>query len=503
MTIRKLLEGVKVKSVDGPLDTSIKGIAYDSRLVKEDFLFVAVRGFSVDGHDYIKDALSRGATAVFTENAAVVENAEQFNAKYKTSHVAVPDSREALALISAAFYGHPSKRLLLVGITGTNGKTTTSYITKSIIDAGGINAGLIGTIQYIMGDRSAAAANTTPESLDLQRYLREMVNNNMGYAVLEVSSHALVLKRIEGCSLKAAAFTNFSQDHLDFHGSMDEYFRAKSRIFTYLAEDGSAVLNCDDPAIKPLEKKLNCNVITCGTGKGVMIKAENITEQKKRNRGLKTSGPAGLSFQIKTPSGGFAVNSGLIGRFNVHNILTSIGIAYSLGFSEDVIQKGIRDARPVEGRFENIDEGQDFLCVVDYAHTEDALKKLIGEARHITKGRVITVFGCGGDRDRTKRPLMGEAASELSDLVVVTSDNPRTEEPAEIINDIVSGLKKNNHIVMPDRAEAIREAVSLAKEGDTVLIAGKGHEDYQEINGIRHHFSDKEVVREAIKAKRY
>ncbi|MEW6715585.1 MAG: UDP-N-acetylmuramoyl-L-alanyl-D-glutamate--2,6-diaminopimelate ligase, partial [Nitrospirota bacterium] len=482
MTISELLRGLDVKKSRGPLDIEIKGIAYDSRLVKYGFLFVAVRGFAADGHDYINDAISRGAVAIVTDEAAGINITEQLLSHNELTHITASESRRALALLSAAFYGYPSSSLSLIGITGTNGKTTTSYITKSILDAWGKNTGLLGTIQYIIGGRSIDSPRTTPESLDVQRYLREMLDNNADYAVLEVSSHALMLDRVEGCSFKVAAFTNFSQDHLDFHETMEEYFSAKRKLFSHLSEDGSAVLNIDDPMLSRLARELSCNVITCGLEEGAMIRAENINVQK------------GLSFDVCTPEGRFRVESEFIGGFNLYNLLIAIGIAHSLGIKEEIIQKGISKARPASGRFESIAEGQEFLCIVDYAHTEDALRKVIVEARKITSGRVITVFGCGGDRDRGKRPLMGAAASELSDAVIVTSDNPRTEEPMGIIREILQGIKRDNYTVQPDRAEAIREAVAMAKEGDTVLVAGKGHEDYQEIQGVRYTFSDKDVL---------
>jgi len=501
MTILELLEGLSLTGTSGPLNKEIKGIAYDSRLVEKDFLFVAVKGYKVDGHNYIKDALSRGAAAMLIEDAVVNINAKQCVAQSKASCVEVPDSRKALALISAAFYGHPSQHLSLTGITGTNGKTTTSFITKSIIEAAGHNAGLLGTICYMRGSKIDTAVNTTPESLDLQRYLREMIDNKIDHAVLEVSSHALSLKRVEGCSFKVAAFTNFTQDHLDFHGSMEDYFKEKCRIFSYLDEGGTAVLNRDDPAIRPLEQTLDCKVVTYGIGPEAMIRAENIAGRTARSRDRRHEVPSGLSFDVLTPNSRFRVDSKFIGHFNMYNILASVAIAYSLNIREEFIQKGIADAMPVSGRFENIDAGQDYLCIVDYAHTEDALRKLIEEARHVTAGRIITVFGCGGDRDKTKRPLMGAAASELSDIVVLTSDNPRTENPEKIIKDIIKGIKKGNYTVYPDREDAIREAVAMAKEGDTVLIAGKGHEEYQEINGIRQHSSDKENLIRAISAR--
>lgn len=487
MIIANLLEGLDIKEREGSLDTDIRGIAYDSRSVEKGFLFVAIKGLSSDGDDFIKDAISRGAAAVITESPIA-----DMYASYPSSLlsgvvcVEVHDSRSALASVSARFYGEPSKKLSLIGITGTNGKTTTSYITKSIIEAGGKRAGLLGTIQYIAGE-TKKADRTTPESLDLQRYLREMLDKKMEYAVLEVSSHALVLQRVDSCVFKVAAFTNFTQDHLDFHGSMDNYFAAKDKLFNYLDEGGTAVLNWDDPAVREVEERLGCDVVTCGLLEGADIRAENIDDKD------------GLSFDLLTPGGRFRAVSEFTGRFNVYNILISAGIAYALGIGEEDILRGIADARPVSGRFEKVDEGQDFLCIVDYAHTDDALRAVINEARMMAKGRVITLFGCGGDRDRTKRAIMGDVAAELSDLIIVTSDNPRTEDPLNIIGDIVKGIKKKNYTEVPDRAEAISRAVSMAEGGDVLLIAGKGHEDYQEINGVQHPFSDKEVLREALK----
>jgi len=483
MTLAELLRGIKVRRVIGTLNREIKGIAYDSRLIKDGFLFVAIKGLRTDGHLYIKDAILRGATAVVASETPSEGN--------DTTIVEVDHSREALAILSSNFYGEPCRSLSLIGITGTNGKTSTSYITKGILTAWGKKVGLLGTIQYIIRDRVTAAPHTTPESLELQKYLREMLKQEVEYAVLEVSSHALSLKRVEGCSFKVAVFTNFSQDHLDFHGTMDAYFAAKARLFDYLKKDGYAVLNWDDTRVRSLAQKIDCNVITCGLQRGAMLRATPSL----------TLPPAGegLSFKIQTPKGELFVSSPLVGRNNVYNILMSIGVAYAIGVSEEAIIKGIKGVRYIEGRFERIDMGQRFLCIVDYAHTEDALKRLIEEARLITKGKIITVFGCGGDRDRGKRPKMGKVATELSDFVIITSDNPRSEEPMEIIREVIKGVRKDNYMVLPNREEAIREAVSMAKEGDTVLVAGKGHEDYQDIKGVRYPFSDREVLKEAIK----
>ena len=507
MTIAEILKGLNVKRITGPLEKEIEGIAYDSRVVKKGFLFVAIKGLSVDGHAFIKDVISKGAAGVVTEKAVDVQN--------EITVIEVDDSRDALALMSAAFYRDPYKKLSLIGITGTNGKTTTSYITKNILEVWGKKVGLLGTVQYIVANKILPASHTTPESLDLQGYLREMVDNNIEYGVIEVSSHALALKRVKGCSFRVAVFTNFSQDHLDFHGTMEDYFAAKTKLFDYLGKDDYAVLNWDDPMVRSLAEKLNCHCITCGLERGAMLRAKNITDNRQQttdNR-LQTTDDRlqttdnrqqwGLSFMIQTPEDEFLVRSELIGRNNIYNILMSAGAAYALGVSREAIIEGIRTVKPIEGRLEKIDAGQNFLCIVDYAHTEDALKKLIEEARLITGGKIITVFGCGGDRDRTKRPKMGVVASDLSDFVVITSDNPRIEEPSEIIKDIIKGIKKDNYIIEPDRAKAIEKAVSIAKTGDTLLIAGKGHENYQEIKGIRYPFSDKEVFKKIIQNAKF
>jgi UDP-N-acetylmuramoyl-L-alanyl-D-glutamate--2,6-diaminopimelate ligase len=493
MNIEELVRDLNVTRVRGLLGEDIKGIAYDSRVAKKGDLFVAIKGFSADGHTYIGDAINRGCVGVVIEKSRKLYDSIHSCVPNNTAVVEVESSREALALLSAAYYGEPSKELSLIGITGTNGKTTTTYIVRSILETWDKTVGLLGTIHYVIGEKTLTAPHTTPESLDLQKYLREMVENGVEYAVLEISSHALTLGRVGGCSLKVAAFTNFSQDHLDFHGTMDEYFQAKRKIFEYLDHDGFAVLNRDDPRVNNLQKDLNFKVITCGLEKGADFRALNITDNVEGN---------GLSFEIQTPDGSYTLRSGLTGMTGIYNILMSAGIAYVLGVKKEVIQEGIQKTRTVEGRFEKVDEEQDFQCIVDYAHTEDALRNLIREARRITKGKIITVFGCGGDRDRAKRPRMGSVTAELSDFIIITSDNPRTEEPMDIISEIRDGIQGKNYSVQPDRGIAIEEAVSMAEKGDTVLIAGKGHEDYQEIQGIRYPFSDKEVVKKIIRKRK-
>ncbi|UCH44886.1 MAG: UDP-N-acetylmuramoyl-L-alanyl-D-glutamate--2,6-diaminopimelate ligase [Nitrospiraceae bacterium] len=487
MTLSVLLEGLSVRRMEGLLTVDIEGIAYDSRSVKKDYLFVAVTGYSVDGHDFIDDAISRGAAAIITERAVDILMSQGISDQHPVALIEVDDSRSVLGRLSSRYYGNPSAKLELIGITGTNGKTTASFITKSILEAGGRKTGLLGTIKYITGDTTIAALNTTPESMDLQRYLRDMVNSGMSHAVMEISSHALQLRRVDGCSLKVAAFTNFTRDHLDFHITMDDYLDAKKKVFDYIEAGGTAVLNWDDPTVRSLAGGLDCNVVTCGTEEGAMIRAVNIL-----------SAP-GLSFTVQTPEDEFTVHSRLKGQFNVSNMLIAIGIGYALDTDKDIIQQGIQNTMPVEGRFESVEEGQGFNCIVDYAHTEDALKKVLNEARHITDGSVITVFGCGGDRDRTKRPAMGSVASKLSDHVIITSDNPRTEDPEQIIADILPGMRSGKYAVCADRKEALYQAVEAAQPGDTVVAAGKGHENYQEIMDERYHFSDREVLREAIR----
>ncbi|UCF86611.1 MAG: UDP-N-acetylmuramoyl-L-alanyl-D-glutamate--2,6-diaminopimelate ligase, partial [Nitrospiraceae bacterium] len=412
MTIAELLRAIKVKRAKGPVENTVQGITYDSRFVHKDYLFVAIRGFSTDGHTYIEDAIKRGSIGVVAEKSCTVPNG--------TALIEVDDSRLALARLSSAFYNDPSKELSLVGITGTNGKTTTSFIIKNILEAWGKKTGLIGTIRYEINQKIVSALHTTPESLDLQKYLREMVEHGMQYAVLEVSSHALSLHRVEGCAFLVAAFTNFSQDHLDFHGTMEEYYRAKSRLFQYLRPEGFAVLNWDDQEVRKISEELSCRVITCGFGEGSVVRALNGGE-----RGIADTA-GGLSFSIQTPEETYQVTSRLMGKKNAYNILMSAGVAYAIGIDKEAIIEGIQRARAIEGRFEAVEAGQNFHCIVDYAHTEDALRSLIQEARQITRGRIITVFGCGGDRDWKKRPKMGEGATDLSDFVVITSDNPRT-----------------------------------------------------------------------------
>ncbi|HUJ19654.1 MAG TPA: UDP-N-acetylmuramoyl-L-alanyl-D-glutamate--2,6-diaminopimelate ligase [Nitrospirota bacterium] len=503
MKLGALFSSLKSQSTLSPeqRDREVSDIVYDSRKVRPGSLFVAVRGYHSDGHRFIPPALAQGAVAV------IAESRDQAASEAGVPQIIVEDSRAALALVADAFYKHPSGRLALVGVTGTNGKTTTTYLVKSIIEAAGHSCGLIGTIDYRVGDRVYPAPNTTPESLDLQRLLSEMVALHATYCVMEVSSHALALGRTRGCTFRAAAFTNLTQDHLDFHGSMDAYFQAKLGLFTGLSAGGHAVVNRDDPRADEVIGATRAPVVSTGmTGSAAVHPAGEIRH-----------GIAGLAFTVSTPAGAVAIESPLVGRHNIYNILTAVGIGTALGLGRDAIAQGIRAMKAVPGRMEKVDLGQPFGVVVDYAHTEDALVRLLEAVREIAENRVITVFGCGGDRDRTKRPKMGAAALRGSDIVIVTSDNPRTEEPLDIIAEIENGMTDGSgpatpdaaaaaaggkpYAVVPDRHEAIAAAIRAARPGDVVVLAGKGHEDYQVVGTTKHHFDDREVAREEIRKR--
>ncbi len=480
------------------LDREVSDITHDSRKVKPGSLFVAVRGFHSDGHRFIPQAVQQGAIAVIAEN-------DEQPGTAGAPRIIVDDSRRALAVLADAFYGHPSRRLSLTGVTGTNGKTTTTYLVKAVLEAAGHTPGLIGTIDYRVGDRIYPAPNTTPESLDLQRLLAEMIGLGATHCVMEVSSHALELGRTLGCTFRVAAFTNLTQDHLDFHESMDAYFRAKLRLFTGLTPAQNAVINLDDPRSADIISATKTNIITFGMTDRAAIHPTGSIQH----------GIRGLRFAAATPLGTVFVESALVGRHNIYNILTAIGIGIGLGLSTEAIAQGVKAMKAVPGRMEKVEAGQPFGVVVDYAHTEDALNRLLEAVGEIAENRIITVFGCGGDRDRTKRPKMGAAALRGSDVVIVTSDNPRTEDPVSIIREVESGMTaglkisssdaapapggKTPYYVVPDRHDAVALAVRLAEPGDVVVLAGKGHEDYQIIGSARIHFDDREVAREEIR----
>jgi UDP-N-acetylmuramoyl-L-alanyl-D-glutamate--2,6-diaminopimelate ligase len=499
MILKDLLYGCNFLNYPRSLDGDITSIAYDSRKVSEGYLFVAIKGETHDGHDFITHAGEKGAVAVV---------GERDSKSMKNVYIRVENSRKALACISRNFYGTPSEHLTLVGVTGTNGKTTTTYILKSVLQCWGKSVGLIGTINYMIGKKVYEASHTTPESLEFHGLLRDMLSSGCTYVISEVSSHALEQYRVDGAVFKVAIFTNLTRDHLDFHKTMENYFRAKERLFRALLDkDGISVINFDDPYGKRLISELGDasgghhseqrRMVTYGLEEGADIVAREIQISSE-----------GVKFKISFRGRTYDISSSLMGLHNVYNIMSAAGASISLGVPWEVILDGIRKTRSVIGRFEKVDLGQNFLCVIDYAHTEDALQRLILTARELIKDsprnihpRIITVFGCGGDRDRGKRSRMGALATRISDFVILTSDNPRSEEPSDIIHEIESGAVKSNYIKEPDRREAIKKAVGLAREKDIVLVAGKGHEDYQEIKGMRYPFNDREILEEMLKDK--
>jgi UDP-N-acetylmuramoyl-L-alanyl-D-glutamate--2,6-diaminopimelate ligase len=518
----------------GNRNAMISGIAYDSRMVNKGDMFIAVAGEKVDGHCFINAAIEAGASAILFEHKRSADsNLKQLmDSRNDIAWIQADDTRDAMAFASNIFYGAPSDCLNVIGITGTNGKTTTSYLIRSAVEAWGMKTGLIGTITYLIGDESYDAPHTTPESPDFQKLLRKMADSGCSYVVAEVSSHALSQKRADYTRFKVAIFTNLTRDHLDYHETMEDYFSAKTRLFTeLLTQGGSAVINIDDPYGRRLVELLtvsrpDLNVITFGIeSKDAALRAYDISMSFK---GVSFS--AHIKEAVRSLSGGvedIALSCPLVGMINVYNALAAAGAALSLKIPVKIIKEGVVMTELVKGRFEKVDLGQDFLAVVDYAHTEDALKRLLLTARqlleayHFTqktermmkakrkkyeevkdmpeKGKIITVFGCGGNRDKGKRSKMGEIAANLSDFVIITSDNPRNEDPKGIIRDIEKGMAGDNYIVIPDRNVAISMAVELASAGDIVLVAGKGHEDYQEIQDIRHEFSDKNTLESAIR----
>ena len=461
----------------------VRGLAYDSRRVEPGFVFFAFPGSRTSGALFAEQAVERGAAAVVSE----LEAPPGFPAPW----IRVEHGRRALAWMSLRFYGRPDERLRLAGVTGTNGKTTTVFAIDAMLRHAGRTTGMAGTIRYRIGERESEAVNTTPESLDLVRMMDELWRAGGTDFIFEVSSHALALERVHGFRFHTAVFTNFTQDHLDFHGSMEAYFAAKQRLFEGAGGPAPkfAILNADDAWSEKIVTAPETERWTYGCGPGAAFRATHID-----------AGFHGLRFDIEHPGGRARVESPLCGLINVHNLTAAFAAGVSLGLDAGAAAAGLAACRAVPGRFERVDCGQPFLVVVDYAHTEDALKNLIEAARALKPRRVITVFGCGGDRDKLKRPRMGDTAAALSDFVVVTSDNPRSENPLEIINDILVGLRRRDtpHEVEPDRRSAIRLALGRASAGDIVLIAGKGHETYQVLADRTIAFDDRAVAREVL-----
>jgi UDP-N-acetylmuramoyl-L-alanyl-D-glutamate--2,6-diaminopimelate ligase len=480
MELERLVAALAPEAVLGSPDpVDVRDLAYDTNAVTPGAAFFAVPGLRADGHDFAAQAVERGAVALVVERPV----------EPKVPQLLVPSARAAMATAADVFFGEPTRELELVGVTGTNGKTTTAYLLHAILDAGGRRPGLLGTVESRIGSEVRPVVRTTPEAIDLQRTFREMLDAGNRSVAMEASSHASALHRLDRVRFDALVFTNLTQDHLDFHGTMEEYFAAKRRLFVGAAPPPAAV-NAGDPWGRQLAEELadvgRAPLITFGFADDAEVRPDDLV--------LDASG-------ARFRAAGIEIETALRGRFNVENVLGAVAAGLLLDLDEEDIAAGVRAVAGVPGRFEAIDEGQPFTVLVDYAHTPDSLANVLRTAREITEGRVLVVFGAGGDRDRGKRPLMGKIAADLADVVVVTSDNPRSEEPLAIIQDILQGAGMDVEID-PDRSSAIARVFELAEPGDAVVIAGKGHEQGQEVAGEKHPFDDRVVAREALRLQR-
>jgi len=470
-------------------DPEIRGLAYDSRKIQQDFLFVAIPGTKVDGHDYIPQAVSAGAAAVICEHPVDVP-----------AHVAlvqVEDCRLALAALSACFYGYPDRKMRLIGVTGTNGKTTVTNLIKWLLEQGGHKVGLVGTICNMAGDKKLPSDHTTPESLELFELFDTMLAEGCDYACMEVSSHALAQGRVSACNFVGGVFTNLTQDHLDYHITMSNYLQSKARLFQMLdpaaGDNRYGVVNVNDKAHTTFEENCKAPVLTYGSEEeGITLCLLDYAPTVSGT--VFTMSYQGALYQVKMP---------LIGKFNVYNALAAMAVALQEGMTIEQVLDAMAKVPQVPGRFELIDEGQDFTVVVDYAHTPDGLENLLSAAKKLEPRRLIALFGCGGNRDKGKRPIMGRIAASYGDVVVVTSDNPRFEDPMEIISEVEEGIREitPNYLVEENREKAIKMALNMAEPGDMVVLAGKGHEDYQVIGDKYVHCDDREIVREYLKEK--
>ncbi|AZR73041.1 UDP-N-acetylmuramoyl-L-alanyl-D-glutamate--2,6-diaminopimelate ligase [Anoxybacter fermentans] len=483
--LEKLLENlIEFEVLESHFPTEVKGITYDSRQVKPGYIFVCIQGFQKDGHDFIEDAIGNGARVIVIE--------KDVPRKPGITYIKVKDSRDALSRLSEAYYDFASRKLNLIGVTGTNGKTTTTYMIESILRKANIKTGLIGTIRNKICDEVFPAKRTTPESSDLQELFARMVKAGVTHTVMEVSSHALELKRVQNFNFKVGVFTNITQDHLDFHTTLENYRQAKSKLFQALTLDGVGVINIDDPSGEYMIERCKGRVLTYGiNNKHAEIRGSEIKVNVN-----------GVSYHVTTPVGEIRLKLKLTGYFNVYNSLAAIGSGLALNIPLEIIKEGLESLTGVTGRFEQVDCGQNFGVIVDYAHTPDGMENILKTAQQIARGRKIIVFGCGGDRDRGKRPIMGKIAAKYCDLCILTSDNPRTEDPMQILRDIEKGLleldQPVNYRIIEDRREAIFYAVREARENDLVIIMGKGHETYQIFKDYTIPFDDREVAKEAI-----
>ncbi|PSR33280.1 MAG: UDP-N-acetylmuramoyl-L-alanyl-D-glutamate--2,6-diaminopimelate ligase [Sulfobacillus benefaciens] len=491
MQLEELVKALTEVTPVGALDVEITGIAYNSRAVEPGNLFCAIPGFRTDGHLYCQEAMVHGAAAFLVERAEAIPQGKP--------GLVVPNARAAMAKVADLFFGSPSRRLWMVGVTGTNGKTTTTHLVRALLEANDVSCGLTGTLHTLMGLESFKVSRTTPEAPDLQSILRHMADRGMKAAVMEVSSHALVLSRVDTVAYNVAVFTNLTQDHLDFHPDLESYFQAKSLLFTRLGEipkagPMAAVINGDDPYASRLMALSHVPVVTYGLSDGVDVRASMVQIASR-----------GVQFLVEFPDGqNQAIEFGMTGRFNVSNALAALAVGYVWGLEPRKMAEALARYPGVPGRFERIDEGQSFTVIVDYAHTPDGLKNVLQTAREFAMGHIGVVFGAGGDRDRGKRSMMGEVAGELADWVMLTADNPRSEDPMDIIHQIAQGVEQSHgqYEVELDRERAIRKALHRGQPGDVILIVGKGHETYQIYRDATIHFDDREVARQVLKELR-
>lgn len=486
MNLKELIQDYDYELIQGNLDVDIKSLTIDSRTVLDGSLFACIAGFNVDGHKYIKSAYEKGAVAVLCTEDVEIPNG--------LTAIKVKNSREALAYISNKFYSNPSGKFRLTGVTGTNGKTSSTYFIETILNSVNRKTGIIGTVETRIGGKKFdfekagihIATSTTPDTIELNMLFDKMANEKVDDVVMEVSSHALELNKVDYCNFEIGIFTNLTQDHLDLHGSMENYCKAKARLFK-MCKYG--ILNADDKYFSDITKDATCEITTFGIENDCDIKAENIEYFMDR-----------VDFDVEIENKVYKFELNVPGRFSVYNALGAIGATLKMGVAIEDIQKGISLIKGVPGRIQNVKNDKGFNVIVDYAHTPDGLENIINAVREFTKGRVITVFGCGGDRDRKKRPIMGEISAKLSDFSILTSDNPRSEEPISILKEIEVGVKPitDKYISIVDRKEAIFKAVEMAQKGDSVIIAGKGHEDYEIFKDRTIHFDDLEVAKEAL-----
>lgn len=483
MRLKDILAGVPICEISGDEKKEVKGISYTSKKIQKGFLFAALKGERTHGIRHVQEALFKGAKAFLSEEPVPLNFLETW--------IETPDAREALAICSANFYSHPSKKMKVVGITGTKGKTTLTYLLEAILKTSRSLPGVIGTVSYRLLDREISSERTTPEAPDLQRMLAEMVENGATHCLIEVSSHALEMKRVTGIEFDVVVFTNLSGEHLDYHQSMENYFQAKKKLFLFNQnKKRMAVINTDDPWGKKLISEIPLGVITYGLDPSAIIRGDKFKLSEE-----------GVQLSVKFPGGALPLRSPLLGRPNLYNILAAVAVSLTLNIPHSVIKEGIASLKGVPGRFEKIKNSRGLHIFVDYAHTDDALRNLLETVQEQSANRIILVFGAGGDRDKAKRERMGRVAGALADWTILTSDNPRSEDPQAIISDIEKGIKKtgeNKYEIQPDRRKAIKRALALGKREDYILVAGKGHEDYQIIGDKVLPFKDAEVIRESL-----